>query len=161
MPAVVAPVEKALPILPVRDPTPIRRLELADLSRHGIWLVARLLSAYPHLTQRELQGWLRGIVTSNEFLFLYQENSVALAQLIRNMTLTPKPIIYERFVFAEDKDNPAHIAQAAAFYGEIGRWAKTQSVENILVEEMTDVPHDQIKEYLGRLYTRQQVFARV
>lgn len=161
MVAAVAPVEKALPILPPRASTPIRRFELGDLSRHGGWLITRLLAAYPHLTVRELQGWLRGIVYSNEFSFLYQDNSVGLAQVVRTSTLTPKPMLVERFVFAENKENSEHIEQAAAFYGEFGRWAKTQGIENILVEEMTDVPHEQIKVHLGRLYTRQQVFARV
>ena len=159
--AALASIDKALPILPVREALPIRRFEIADLARHGGWLMDRLLKALPHLTNRELQGWLRGIIYSNEFLFLYQDHSVALAQVLRNMTMTPKPVIYERFVFAEDKENAEHVEQAGEFYAEFERWAKSQSVETILVEELTDVSHDAIKKRLGRLFTRQQVFARV
>lgn len=161
MVAAVAPVDKALPAQPKRDILPLRRFELADLSRHGGWLMTRLLAAYPHLTPRELQGWLRGLIYSPEYLFLYQDNSVGLAQVIRNFTLTPKPVIQERFVFVEDKDNAEHVAQAAEFYAEFERWAKNQSVDTIMVEELTDVPHEAIREKLGRLYTRQQIFARV
>lgn len=157
----VAAVEKALPIVPPPEVPPIRRFQLPDLSRHGGWLMRRLLAAYPHLNDRELQGWLRGIIYSPEFLFLYQDNSVGLAQLIRNDTMTPLPVIHERFVFAEEKENRDHIEQAANFYTEFYRWAKNQSVSTILVEELTDVPHEAIRAHLGRLYTRQQTFARV
>ena len=164
MPAAVAPVDKALPSIPPRDPLPVRRFELADLARHGGWLMERLLKAYHELSPRELNGWLRGIIYSNEFNFLCQPNSVALAQVVHTTTMTPKPVIYERFVFAE---SPEFIEQAAAFYVEFERWAKNQHVETIFVEEMTDVPHELIKKVLGtpdksaRLFTRQQVFVRV
>ena len=155
-----ATVEKALPVEP-REVPPIRRFEIPDLSRHGSWLMGRLTKAYPYLTDRELQGWLRGLIYNPECLFLFQDNSVGMAQVVLNYTLTPKPVIYERFVFAEDKTNQAHLEQAADFYVEFERWAKNKSVETILVEELTDVPHEMIKERLGRLFTRQQVFARV
>ena len=159
--AATAPVEKAFLIVPAPADQAIRRFEIGDVSRHGAWLLPRLLAAFPHLTNRELQGWLRGLIYSPESLFLYQDNSVALAQRVGSHTLSPKPVVQERFVFAEDKTNDTHVAQAANFYSEFERWAKNQSIESILVEELTDVPHDAIKERLGRLYTRQQVFARV
>jgi hypothetical protein len=31
----------------------------------------------------------------------------------------------------------------------------------LIVEENTDIPHDMIKEKLGRIFSRQQQFARV
>ena len=155
-----ASAEKVLPAAP-REVAPIRRFEIPDLSRHGGWLMGRLTAAYPYLTDRELQGWLRGLIYNPECLFLYQDNSVGMAQVVLNYTLTPKPVIYERFVFAEDKTNQTHLEQAADFYVEFERWAKNKSVETILVEELTDVPHEMIKDRLGRLFTRQQVFARV
>ncbi len=159
--AATASVDKALPQLPVRPAPAIRRFEIPDLARHGGWLMKRLIATYPYLSDRELQGWLRGLIYNPECLFLYQDNSVALAQVVLNYTLTPKPVIYERFVFAEDKANSAHVEQAAEFYAEFERWAKNKSVDTILVEELTDVPHDLIKKHLGRLFTRQQTFARV
>ena len=158
--AIVAVVEKETHLPPQSAPI-VRRLELADLSRHGGWLMKRLQAAFPHLTDREMNGWLRGIIYVNEFCFLYQENSVGLAQVISNSTLTPEPVMYERFVFCEDKDNPEHVAQAAVFYEEFGRFAKNKGIKTIIVEELTDVSHDLIKDKLGRLFTRQQVFARV
>ena len=159
--AATAPVEKALPPLPVREVSAIRRFEIPDLARHGGWLMGRLTKAYPHLTDREIQGWLRALIYNNECRFLYQENSVGMAQVVLNHTMTPRPVITERFVFAENKDDPAHVAQAANFYDEFARWAKNKSADTILVEELSDVPHELIKERLGRLFTRQQTFARV
>jgi|ERR1700681_2630375 len=136
---------------------PIRRFEVADLSKHGGWIMRRLQKAYPHQNDRSMAGWLREIIGSNEFLFLYQEHAVALAQTLRTSTLDAKPIIMERFVFAEE----GHVDAAAEFYGEFALWAKRQEVTTIVVEEMSDVPHEMIRERLGRLFTRQQVFARL
>lgn len=141
----------------------LRRFQLPDLGRHGGWMMKRLLLAYPHLNDRHLQGWLKGLVYSNEFMFLYQNHSVALAQRVHTHTLAPKPIIQERFVFAEDPKNPAHIAEAAEFYDHFARWAKQQGIDTILVEEMSDVPHEDVKKVksMGRLFERKQIYARI
>lgn len=138
----------------------ISRFEIADLSRHGGWLIGRLVAAL-ELPEQRLAGWLRSMIDSNEYLFLTQEHSVALAELQRANGLADKPIIRERFVLAENIDDPIHIKEAANFYDEFKRWAKNTGAEIILVEELTNVPHDMIKEKLGRLYERRQQFARV
>ena len=101
--------------------------------------------------------WLKSLIYSNEYLFLYQEHGCACAQTVKEETLDGKPIVRERFVFAEE----GHTAEAASFYSEFLQWAKNQGVTTILVEEMTDVPHDMIKERLGRLFERKQIFARL
>lgn len=135
----------------------MRRFQLPDLDRHGRWLVERLSKAYPHRTERELMGWLRGLLYSNEFMFLYQDHAVALAVMTRAHPLEQKPIVQEMFVFAKE----GHDREAVAFYGEFVRWAKNMGVETIIVEAMSDVSHDAIKEKMGRLFTRQVVFARL
>ena len=135
----------------------MRRFMPADLTRHGGWIMRRLIQAYPNQNERSLAGFLRGIIYDNSSLFLYQDHGVALAQVSNVHTLAHKPIVYERFVFVEE----GYVQQGVEFYGEFERWAKSQGIEQIIVEEMSDVPHDVIKEKLGRLYTRQQVFARV
>lgn len=138
----------------------LRRFELPDLARHGGWLMDRLLKAYPHLTQRELQGWLRGLIYNNEFLFLYQDHSVACAQVVRP-TLSPKPVIQERFVFVETRGSAPHIDEASYFYEHMLRWAKAQGADTITVGELTDVPVEKIRDRIGRVYERKQLFARV
>lgn len=139
---------------------PVRRFDLPDLTRHGGWMIERLKLAYPHLTDRELQGWLRGIIYSSEFLFLYQPNSVALAQTVHH-NLAPKAIVQERFVFCEDKANSEHVDEAVLFYAEFKRWAKARGCDVVIVEELTDVPHKKLEAAMGHLFSRQQVFARV
>lgn len=136
---------------------PMRRFEIADLNRHGGWIMERLQKVRPSLSAIQLNAWLKGVIYSNEFLFLYQEHGCALAQTVREETLENKPVIRERFVFAEE----GHAESAAEFYSEFLQWAKNQGVTTIIVEEMTDVPHDLIKEKLGRLFERKQVFARL
>jgi hypothetical protein len=138
----------------------IRRFELGDLSSHGGWLIPRLVTAL-ELPEQRLAGWLRGMIDTNEHLFLRQEHSVALAELQRANGLADKPIVRERFVLAQDVENPEHIKEAADFYDEFKRWARNLGAEIIIVEELSNVPHDTIKEKLGRIFARQQQFARV
>lgn len=138
-----------------------RRFQDPDLDKHGLWLVPRLLNSFKHMNQRELVGWLRGIVASNEFLFLYQDHAVGLAQAMRVSPLRPDVIVQEWFVFVEDKENKQHLAEAAMFYEDMLRWGKTQGATRILVEELSDVPHEMIKEKLGRLFETKQIVARI
>ncbi len=141
----------------VARPALVRRFEIADLSRHGGWIIKRLQQARPTLSDAQVMSWLKGVIYSSEFLFLYQPHGCALAQTVREETLENKPVVRERFVFAEE----GHAAEAASFYDEFLQWAKRQQIATIIVEEMTDVPHDLIKERLGRLFERKQIFARL
>lgn len=139
----------------------IARFGVADLTRHGAWLVPRIISVYPHLNERGVATWLRSIMFSNEYYFVATETGVALAQILSEHTLAPKPVVWERFVWVKDKNDKKQIADALQFYDEFARWAKTQQVEVMIIEEMTDVPHEMIKDRLGRIFTRQQQFARL
>jgi hypothetical protein len=136
----------------------IRRFELPDLDRHGIWLIRRLIAAYPHLQERQVLGWLRGLVYNNEYLFLAQEHSVALAQAVRPDALTPRTVVIEKFVWAQA---PEYVEEAARFYERLLVWAKQQDAEQIVVEEQTDVPHEMIRAKLGRLLERKQMYTRL
>ena len=145
------------------EPTPIdiRRFSEADLSEHGGWIMKRLMERYPQHNERSIANFLRGLLNSNEHLFLYQDHAVALAQVVRTFTLEALPVVQERFVWAEDPNNVLHVNAAAVFYERFADWAKSMETDKIVVEEMTDVPHEKIKEKLGRLYTAPLTFARV
>ena len=138
----------------------ISRFELGDLPRHGGWLIPRLVAAL-ELPEQRLAGWLRSMIESNEYLFLVQEHSVALAEMQRANGLADKPIVRERFVLIEDIESAAQQKEAADFYDEFKRWAKNLGAEIIIVGELSNVPQDMIKDKLGRIFTRQQLFARV
>lgn len=141
----------------VELPAP-RRFESADLNTHGGWILERLKKALPDLHEQGIASWLSGVMYSGEHLFLYQEHSVGMAQVFRVAGLEGKPVVRERFVFAQE----GYVDEASYFYLEFKRWAKNLGADVMVVEEMTDVPHDTIKEILGnRLFTRQEVFARL
>jgi hypothetical protein len=144
----------------IDDGSSLRRFQVPDLDRHQGWMTARFKTAYPNISDRERIGWLKGVIYQNEYLFLYQDNSIALFHVMRGHTLKPEAVIMEHFVWCEDRENATHQAQAANFYAEVLTWAKHQGAGTIVVENSTDVPHDMIKEKLGRLFTRQEVFAR-
>lgn len=135
----------------------IRRFQMPDLQKHGGWIAERLLKLYPHRTENDLVGFLRGVMTSSEFLFLYQEHAVALAVAMHPHPLAAKPVIHEIFVLAEK----GHEAEAAAMYDEFARWARPRGIDTIVVEEMSDVPHELIREKFGRVFMRQQQFVRL
>jgi hypothetical protein len=140
---------------------PARRFEIPDLDRHAVWFLPRFMKAYPHLDQRQAVGFLRGVLYSNEFLFLYQDHAVGLAQSVSEHTLQAQPVIWERFVFCENPDNAEHVAQAATFYEEIARWAKRKNVSSLVVKQVSDVPDAVIEDKLGPLSPVEMVVARV
>ena len=139
----------------------IRRFNSADLSTHGKWILPRMLQAFKHMNERGAASFLQNIDYNNQYLMLYHEHGVALAQVMSAHALDASPIIYERFVWVENKDDKEQVKAAAEFYVEFHRWAKNQNIEVIIVEENTDIPHEMIKEKLGRIFTRQQQFAKL
>lgn len=141
-------------------PNTIRRFQEADLCTHT-WIMKRLQERFPHQNERALATFLRGLFSNNEYLFLFSNEGCALAQVIRTFTLEAEPIVQERFVWVEDPKNVLQTNAAAEFYSEMERWAKSLGVTKILVEEWTDVPHEKIKERLGRIFTQQLSFTRV
>ena len=138
-------------------PATSRRFQLPDLDRHGGWLIERLVRAFPHRNERELVGWLRGIVYSNEYLFLYREHAVALAVMTRLHALEAAPHLREIFVLAQT----GFEVEAAAFYDDFARWATNQGVKVLVIEELTDVPHETIRERVGRVFEKTVKFARM
>lgn len=147
----------AFPAMKIENPGSVRRFSTADLTKHGGWIMKRLLKALPHQNERGLAGWLRETINSNASLFLYLDHGVALFQVVSANSLEHKPMVYERFVFVEE----GHETEGAEFYTQVSGWARNMGLEQIVVEVMTDIPRDTIKEKLGRLYARQQIFARV
>lgn len=162
MPAPAFERQNVKPIPAPAEPCVIRRFEMPDMSQHGAWVSERLMASYPHLKQGMLYGWLNSILYSREFLFLYQPHAVALAQTFSGHTLAPRPVIREWFVFAQDRENAAHIEEAARFYPDFARWAKAQDAEAITFSELSDVPPDKIKASLGlRVFEKTQLYAKL
>jgi hypothetical protein len=141
------------------EPLVIRRFELPDMHQHGGWISKRLLVTYKHLSQATIYGWLKSIVYNREFLFLYQSHSVALAQIFAGHTLSPRPVVRECFVFAEDE---SHNEEAVAFYSDFVRWGKAQDAEAIILSDLSDVPEAKIREKLGaRIVEKKQLFIKL
>lgn len=134
-----------------------RRFQLPDLDRHGAWLFDRLLKIFPHRTPQDLRGWLRQIMYSNDFLFLYQDHGCALATVLYTNPLIPQGQVYEIFVLSEE----GHQSEAVTFYDEFERWARTRGIDVMVVEENSDVPHELIAKRMGRVFEKTTRFAKV
>lgn len=139
----------------------IRRFDTADLTTHAAWIIPRMMKAFPHLSERSVAGFLQTILYNNEYRIMYLDHGVALAQVMSAHSLDASPIVYERFVWVENPEDKEQVKAAAEFYVEFSCWAKHLGAVVMIVEENTDVPHDLIKEKLGRIFTRQQQFARI
>lgn len=137
---------------------PARRMQPPDFVTHS-WLLSRICKVYPHRTDRDVVGFLRGLIGSNDYLFLYQDYGVALATIAKTNPLAPKSHVEEIFVWAAPGYDPT---LCASFYDDIVRWTKGLGLEMIFVGEQSDVPADLIKETLGkRVFTRQVTYTKV
>lgn len=151
---------------PAIEPPFTRRFERPDIDRHRAWFIPRLLKSYPQLTDRTVLGWLISALESNEFMFLYQDHAVALAQVCA-YSLRPEAVIEEIFVWCEQPQSKENQQQAAHFYDHFYNWAKRKSIATLVVQESTDVPAEMIRQELGnteqgkRLFERKVMYARV
>lgn len=139
----------------------VRRFEIADLSRHGPWLLKRFAIIFPDLDEKYVAGYLSRLVYDNEHMFLYQDHAVALAQIVNSPGIKTVKIIQERFVWVEDRSDKDQLELAADFYEHMRVWAKRQSAERIVVCENTDVPKSLIEARLGRVFDTKISHARV
>ena len=136
----------------IHEPAPMRRFSMADLSQHGPWLLKRFQLKFPNFAERAVAGYLTGLVTNNEHLFLYQDHAVALAQIVHSPGIRPVKQVQERFVWVEDRGAKQQLEDAADFYIRIHDWAKGLDAERIIVCEDTDVPKTLIEARLGRIF---------
>ena len=153
--------EAAEKIAPPHEMAVVRRFELADLSRHGPWLLQRFGVEFPEVPERTVAGYLRGLIESPEYMFLYQDNSVALAQLIHLPGFQVRRAVQEHFVWCEDKADKRQLEYAADFYVHMAEFARRRDAQTMFVCEKTDVPKHLIEQRLGRLFDTKTTFARV
>jgi hypothetical protein len=145
----------------VREPAAVRRFEIPDLSRHGPWLLKRFATVFPDFSEKQVAGYLNGLIYNNEHLFSYQEHAVALFALTHNPGIKTTLVAWERFVWVEDKTDKEQLEYAADFYSHAKRWAKASGAERIIVCENTDVPKSLIENRLGRVYDTKISFTRM
>lgn len=143
-----------------REPVFVRRFDRADLSKHGPWLLPRLVEAVG-ITEQAAAGWLQSFILSNEHLFLFQDHAVALAQAVPGYGLKNQIVIQERFVFVENREDKQQIRDAAEFYEHFHDWAKLKGAEQLIALEQSDVPQAMIEERLGRLFKFETRYARI
>ena len=144
-----------------RDPPFIRRFERPDIDKHAAWFIPRLLKSFPHLNERSAYTWLLNILTSNEFMFLYFDHGVALAQAVQ-YGLKAEAVVEEQFVWIDEPLNKEKQEEVSWAYTHFHEWAKRKGLSIMIVEENSDVPHEVVARRLEkRLYDRKQVFVKV
>lgn len=135
-----------------------RRVVLADLqSRKGEWLLSRLREKYPNKTDAEIVSWLRGCTSSSEYFFVQTDRAMALAMIYREDTFA-RTSVRECFVLCTAE---SAYEQGAYLYSVIREWAAQLGAYELVCEVFTDVPRERIKERVGGLFKRDQVFAKL
>lgn len=145
----------------IREPAAIRRFELADLSKHGPWLMKRFAVKLPDIDERRVAGYLSNLVFNNEHYFMYQEHAVALFQVIHSPGIKMTKVVQERFVWVETREDKDQLENAADFYSDAKQWAKRLEAERMIVCEDSDVPKSLIEIRLGRLFDTKISHARI
>jgi len=136
-------------------PCDLHRFALPDLEDMGAWLVERLKGRWGAVSDKNIAAFLRGVMESNEFLFVRTRNAVALAQAAHK-PLEAVPFVEEIFVLVR---NDA-VEEGVQLYGAIRNWGESHGASRIEVGNMTDVePEDVASAFGGRIETRVQCFA--
>lgn len=136
---------------------PTRRFNLPDMNDMGVWITGRLRERYAHLNDKNIFGWLRGLSASSEDLFIRTDHAVLMAQIVHE-TISPAPIVYERFVLV---NGPEHDAEALSLYDDLYRWAQSLGAKEIVVGEFSDVKRPQIMSRLGQGMVKERLVIRV
>jgi hypothetical protein len=141
----------------------IRRFSPADLTSSAGWIMEKLRVLYPSKGEVALANWLRMLANRNDCQFLRTDHAIELAEVVVLNLMDEHPVIYERFVWCENRQSNQHIEEAMLLYGEMRRWAKSMSVAKIIVNQSSDVPRERIGEcfWSKRLFPEQLDIARV
>src|SRR5215469_6080610 len=141
----------------------IRRFAASDLSDKSGWVLQRLRGLYPSKSEMTLSNWLRMLVNRNDCLFVRTDHAIALAEVVVLNLMDDHPVIYERFVWCENRQSNHHIEEAMQLYGEFRRWAKSMDIAKVIVNQSSDVPRERIGEcfWSKRLFPEQIDVVRV
>lgn len=151
-----AAVDVSKPAAPPPGPAFLRRFDLGDIEDMGAWLLRRLGPRYPHLSEKNIAGFLRSCVAMNTFLFLRTRDAVCLAQATHR-PLMPGVIVEEIFCLQRGKSWD----EARGLYPRMLEWAKGLGAAELYVDIFSDVPKAEIQDELGRVFLRQSAFVKV
>lgn len=137
------------------------RFSLNDLTVHAEWFIPRLLKVYPHLNERSVATWLRGVMDQADLFFQAGATGVSCVALVHPDTFTSRAVVQERFTWVADPTNAAQVDEALAFYDGIQRWTKGLGIDVLMLSEHSDVPAEALRTKFKRIYTRQTSFLKV
>lgn len=137
------------------------RFSLNDLTVHAAWFIPRLLKVYPHLNERGVATWLRGVMDQADLFFQASDIGVSCVALVHPDTFTPRAVVQERFTWVADPTDAPQVEAAIGFYEGIQRWTKGLGIDVLMLSEHSDVPAEALRTRFKRIYTRQTSFLKV
>jgi hypothetical protein len=140
---------------PTQGEVTVRRFDLGDIDRMGMWMIQRLRKVFPEADDRMIIGWLRACILSNEHFFVCTENAVGLAIMSRE-PLHTTPIVDEIFVLCRD----GAVHEGVEIYKEMKRWTGNLGARRCQVRTDGDVSREKIKQAFGTLYIYEVVYGK-
>lgn len=106
----------------VEEVVTVRRFNLPDLERHGLWLFEKLQDQFKnlHIAQNHMTAWIRGAIETNTFYFICTDKSVGMAQA-NHRPLISQPYVDVIFVHSMDENDTSH---EPAIYQAMERWGR-------------------------------------
>ncbi len=106
----------------VEEVVTVRRFNIPDLEKHGLWLFEKLQEQFKELqlAPTHLTAWIRGAIETNSYYFVCTDKAVGLAQA-NHRPLTPRPYVDVIFVHSMDQSDISH---EPAIYQAMQRWGK-------------------------------------
>lgn len=133
----------------------VRRVQRPDLEEMRPEIRRRLAVKYPHVDEAPMFAFLMSCLDSNEFFFIRNAGAVGLGMIDRRPLYPPR--VVEKFCLALYGDAAAAVEVTRA----IVKWAFGMDMREVVLEQMSDVPREKIKELYGRVLSREERFIRI
>lgn len=139
-------------------PAPIVRFAASDLPEWGPWLIARLTERCPGFSEAAWLSKIRGLMGSNDFLFIRNDRAVLLASAEPRI-LDGSTMVTEVFAFSRDAqkegDHPIRVPPnsdaeetLAILYRHTRAWAISKKASRMFVGQCTDIWQARFKEVI-------------
>lgn len=141
--------------------SPISRFTLFDMSVWGDWLCSRLERQWPNKNRMFWQGKVNNITSSNDFLFIKNEDSVLLVMSPPHL-MDDRPRAMEVFAWSKHAEpmkwepnrlsiveNRAAMRSLLSLYRFAADWSKKRGASYLIAGICTDMPIERLEKGLG------------
>lgn len=141
--------------------SPISRFTLFDMAIWGDWLCSRLDRQWPNKNRMFWQGKVNNITSSNDFLFIKNDDAVLLVMAVPHL-MDERPRAMEVFAWSKLAEpmkwesqrlsvgeNRAAMNSLLSLYRFAADWARKKGASYLMAGLCTDMPIERLEKSLG------------